>query len=92
MTRGATLSRQQFTQTDPIPYGGGAVFESALVYAESVFVSAYFNGRNNPAVYTRPQQTPSCGPCAGVGVGVQKEYWPVHNGTGRKPLACAKSS
>jgi hypothetical protein len=43
MTVTATLSREQFTQTDPQPLGAGSPFESAYVYAG-----------NDPTVYTDP--------------------------------------
>ena len=36
MTGCATLSREQFTQTDPTPYGAGSAFESAYVYVSDM--------------------------------------------------------
>ena len=43
MTRCGTLSRGDFTQTDPLPMGAGSAFESAYAY-----------GRNNPVRYVDP--------------------------------------
>ena len=42
-TRMITLLENQFTQTDPMPYGPGTAFESSYVY-----------GYNNPLMYVDP--------------------------------------